>query len=186
MRKRVSASVGFAVLLLLIMLTVGHVYGQEQQTNYLQYQEPQPPATSILSSIAYVFTLLVTFVIVIALAYITSRFVGNKFKPTSVSQGGRILVIISLGANRTLQVVEVAGKVLLLGVTDHTINLLHELTDSEEIARLRDSSNQADNAEFEQIFSRQLLSLQQMSQKFPGVFSSNHSSDFPQEKGKRP
>ncbi len=186
MRKRVSASVGFTVLLLLIMLTVGHVYGQEQQTNYLQYQEPQPPATSILSSIAYVFTLLVTFAVVIALAYITSRFVGSKFKPASVSQGGRILIVLPLGANRTLQVVEVAGKVLLLGVTDHTINLLQELTDGEEIAKLRDNSSQAGNAEFEQIFAKQLLSLQRMSQKFPGVFSANHSADFPQEKGKRP
>ena len=173
------------MIVLLVMLTTGQVNCQEQQSNYLPYQEPQPPAISLLSSIAYVLTLLVTFAVVIALAYLTSRFLGNKLKAGSVSQGGRVLVIMPLGTNKTLQVVDVAGKVLLLGVTDHAVTLLLEVTDSEDIAKLRDSSTQPAYGEFERVFAKQFASLQQISQKFPGIFDTNHSSDFPPEKRKR-
>ena len=49
----------------------------------------------------------------------------------------RILSTVSLGTNKFIQIVDVAGKIFLLGVTDNNINLLTEIKDKEEIDRIR-------------------------------------------------
>jgi flagellar protein FliO/FliZ len=49
----------------------------------------------------------------------------------------RILSTVSLGTNKFIQIVDVAGKIFLLGVTDNNINLLTEIKDREEIDRIR-------------------------------------------------
>ncbi len=49
----------------------------------------------------------------------------------------QILSTVSLGTNKFVQIVDVAGKVFLLGVTDSSINLLTEIKDREEIDRIR-------------------------------------------------
>ena len=49
----------------------------------------------------------------------------------------QILSTVSLGANKFIQIVDVAGKLFLLGVTDSSINLLTEIKDKDEIDRIR-------------------------------------------------
>lgn len=49
----------------------------------------------------------------------------------------QVLSTVSVGTNKFLQVVDVAGKVFLLGVSDSNINLLTEIKDREEIDRIR-------------------------------------------------
>ena len=48
----------------------------------------------------------------------------------------KVLASHSLSPKRQLTVVEVAGRTLLLGVTDQSINLITEFTDTEELVRL--------------------------------------------------
>jgi len=48
-----------------------------------------------------------------------------------------ILSTVSLGPNKFIQIVDVAGKIFLLGVTDNNVNLLTEIKDREEIDRIR-------------------------------------------------
>jgi Flagellar biogenesis protein len=68
-------------------------------------------------------------------------------------------------------VVEVAGRVLLLGVTDHSITMLEEIIDQERIDKLKQQSVPISTApSFDSVLQRQLASLQQMSQKFPAIF----------------
>jgi len=65
----------------------------------------------------------------------------------------RILSTVSLGANKFIQIVDVAGKVFLLGVTDNNINLLTEVKDRDEIDRIRllsSSSTPAQGVSFQE------------------------------------
>lgn len=184
MSRKIPVSFRLVLLLFIFFLVTGSVYGQEQNSNYLKYQEPQAPTTSLISTVAYIFTLLITFVVVIGLAYFTSRFLGKKLGLSSGTLGNRILTVIPLGTNRSLHVVEVAGKILLLGVTEHSITLLQEITDSEEIAKLRNNPEITETLQtsFDQIFQHQIISLQHMSRKFPTVFGSKRNSEADQEK----
>ena len=59
----------------------------------------------------------------------------------------RILSTVSLGTNKFIQIVDVAGKIFLLGVTDNNINLLTEIKDKEEIDRIRLLSSRSTNVQ---------------------------------------
>lgn len=151
---------------------------------YLKYQEPQPPvASSTLSTFVYIISLVVTFTVVIALAYITSKFLGQKMGKLHSTGDNRVINTLPLGPNKAVYTVEIAGKFLILGVTEHSINLLHEVTTPEEIEKLKVLSPQEQQGSpFEQVFERQLSSLQQMSKKFPIVFKHGDHDD---KEGKR-
>lgn len=49
----------------------------------------------------------------------------------------KILSVVPLGQNKYIQVVDMAGKVLVLGITDNAINVLSEIHDKDEIDRMR-------------------------------------------------
>ncbi|MBR1420817.1 MAG: flagellar biosynthetic protein FliO [Selenomonadaceae bacterium] len=101
---------------------------------------PQVQGISFWSTAAYLFTLLLVFIFVLVLAYLAARFLSGKFSPTLNSHGGKILEHLALAPNRSICVVEMAGRVFLLGVTEHSINTLSEITDKDEIERLRADS----------------------------------------------
>ncbi len=48
-----------------------------------------------------------------------------------------ILSIVPIGQNKYLQVVDLAGKLLVLGITDNNISLISEITEKDEIDRIR-------------------------------------------------
>ncbi|MEN6413180.1 MAG: flagellar biosynthetic protein FliO [Veillonellales bacterium] len=155
-------------------------FAADSNGEYLTYQEPQLTASfSWWSTIGYVFSLLLTFALVIGLAYFTSRFLGQKMGRLSVTDDQKILATLPLGPNRAVYVVEIAGKCLVLGVTDHSISLLQELTESEQIEKMRAHLPAAPAAGFDSIFQRQLASLQHMTQKFPAVFDAYNKSSEP-------
>ncbi|MDD4601083.1 hypothetical protein SDC9_08881 [bioreactor metagenome] len=180
---------GIATIIgLFIILSVCQVWAAETTTGgYLAYQEPQPASSSSwLSTIAYVFSLIITFAVVIGLAYFASRFLGQKMGQMSVNSDNRILSTLVLGPNRSIQVVEVAGKVIVLGVTEHSITLLEEITDAsrlEKIQKLPTAVSPPNS--FDSVFQRQLASLQQMSHKFPTVFNRRDNSSQDTESEKR-
>ncbi|MGI6093457.1 MAG: flagellar biosynthetic protein FliO [Veillonellaceae bacterium] len=178
----------FIVLIvsLLVIMPAGEVWAAETTGEYLHYQEPQPSSTSWLANIAYVFSIIITFAVVIGLAYLTSRFLGQKMGQASANADHRVLATLMLGPNRAIQVVDVAGKVLVLGVTDHNITLLEEITDEARIAGLRQqTATQSTPTSFDSVFQRQLASLQQMSQKFPTVFNNRNHHNHDNESEKR-
>jgi flagellar protein FliO/FliZ len=140
---------------------------------YLKYQEPQPSASSPFATFAYVISLVITFIAIIGLAYLTSKFLGQKLGKLNSSGNQRILLTFPLGPNKAVYIIEIAGKFLVLGVTDHNINLLQEITAPEEIEKLKQLNSSQPINTFEQVFEGHLSSLQNMSQKFPGVFKQN-------------
>lgn len=176
------------LLLIVVFIAATHiapVFAAAQPGDYLSYQEPKPAGTSWFSTIAYIFSLLVTFVVVIGLAYFTSRFVGQKVGKTAVSGDNKVVYTLPLGPNRGVYVVEIAGKFLVLGVTDHNINLLQEINDPEQAEKLHNLNPVMPANQFDVVFQRHLASLQQMSHKFPGVFNNNNRSENENEREKR-
>ncbi|MBP2628628.1 MAG: flagellar biosynthetic protein FliO [Firmicutes bacterium] len=177
-------------ILLLVVFFVGFdlgvtAYAAEPNGEYLQYQEPKPAVySSGLSTLTYIFSLLVTFTIVIGLAYFASRFLGQKMGNKLAVGSHKIVATLPLGANRAVYIVEIAGKFLALGVTDHTINVLQEITDIGEIEKMKKEPISVPEAQFDKVFQRQLASLQQWSPKFPNVFNAHHQ-DEQEHKGEK-
>ncbi len=70
--------------------------------------------------------------------YMFFKFVSQKAGlHVSGQEAIQILSTVSLGTNKFVQIVDVAGKVFLLGVSDSNINLLTEIKDREDIDRIR-------------------------------------------------
>jgi len=149
----------------------------EPSTGYLKYQDPAADNhPSILSTVAYVITSLILFAVIIGLAYIASKLLGNKIGKLTGYGDNRILITIPLGANRAVHVIEAAGKFLVIGVTEHTISLLQEITEKEEIAKLK-LHRPAEQAveSFNQLFHHHLASLKRMRTQYPAVFGTDQS-----------
>ncbi|MBE8953861.1 MAG: flagellar biosynthetic protein FliO [Quinella sp. 1Q7] len=133
---------------------------------YLEgYEEvnPQPTGVSWWSTLAYLVSLLVVFAVVLVMAYFAARFIGGRFNAARISaSGGRILENLPLGPNRSVCTVEMAGRVFLLGVTDHNINLLGEITDKDLIEHLHTQAiNSGD------MFSQEFGTLSDLVRKIP-------------------
>ena len=127
--------------------------------------DPKPSQMSWWSTLAYVISLVVVFAFVVVMAYFASKFLGGRFAKATTSGGGRIMEHLPLGPNKSVCVVELAGRTLMLGVTEHQVTLLGEVTDPEEIERLRRQS--IDQPLDDSIFASQLSTLDQLTQRVP-------------------
>lgn len=138
------------------------------------YQEAAAPSTGVSwwSTFAYLLSLLAVFLFVAMLAYLASKFLGNKLGALENGRSSKILEYLPLGAKQSVCAVEIAGKVILLGVTEQNITLLDEITDELEIGRLRsEAAEQTAGEQFPRIFEKQLLSLEKISRKFPAILN---------------
>ena len=130
--------------------------------------DPRPSSVSWWSTIAYLASLFAVFVFVVGLAYFAARFLGGHFAQQQLGYGGRVLSHLPLGPNRSVCVVEMADRVLLLGVTEHSITLLSEITDAAEIDKLR--REPSSSPVVPEMFSQQLGTLSEFVQKIPPLF----------------
>jgi flagellar protein FliO/FliZ len=161
------------MLLIILVIIAPITFAANGTGEYLQQvQEPQSASPSGFSVFAYVFSLLFTFGVVLALAYFTSKFWGSKFNQLSKNNNNKVLRTLSLGQHRAVYVVEIVDEYFVLGVTDHNITLLHKITSQEQIEQLKAQNVSTNSENFEVILRRQLNSLKDMSSKFPGVFGS--------------
>ena len=171
MGKRNIAMAGVAGLMFLALPDVALAAEEAAQGGYLsgyETQVSQPVAMSWWSTAAYLASLFVIFAFVVGMAYLAARFLGGHFAKPMQGRGGRIISHLPLGPNRSVCVVEVAGRFLLLGVTEHEISLLAEITDPEEVSRLQ---QQAVSAPLDvSMFSQQFGSLANLAQKIPPMF----------------
>jgi flagellar biogenesis protein FliO len=70
--------------------------------------------------------------------YMFYKFVTQKAGlQVSGHEAIKILSMVPVGPNRTLQLIDVAGKVYLLGISESGISMLTEIKDKEEIDRIR-------------------------------------------------
>jgi len=170
----------FCLLIALLVFCVEPTFAQAVQEassssgGYLsayQVNDAKPTPSSWWSTMAYLLSLMVVFAFVLGLAYFVSRLLGGKYAKIGIGSEGQILDNLPLGPNRAVCVVEIAGKVMVMGVTDHSITLLQEITDEFEIQQLRSKAvDKKVNNELQTIFSQQLSSLEQISRRIPAIF----------------
>ena len=127
--------------------------------------DPKPTSMSWWSTLAYIISLLIVFAFVVVMAYFASRFLSGRFCNTVSASGGRILDHLPLGPNRSVCVVELAGRFLMLGVCEGGISLLGEITDPREIEQLQRKA--VLNPIGDTAFSDQLNSIQQLVKRVP-------------------
>ena len=164
MIDRIKCYLPTALLLFCLIYFDGSVV--EAAGGYLEGYEdvdPRPTGVSWWSTLAYLLSLLAVFAVVIVMAYFAARFIGGRFNAARMStSGGRVLENLPLGPNRSVCTVEIAGRVFLLGVTDHNINLLSEITDKDLIEHLHAQSiNSGD------MFSQEFGALSGLVKKIP-------------------
>ena len=111
--------------------------------------------------------------------YYFYRFVTKK---TGIHSVGRdvikILSIVPVGQNKFLQVVDLAGRIMVIGVSDSSINLLTEIEDKDEIDRIRLLSSKSTPVQpggFQEYISKYITKL--FGSKIPGSGRSAHD-DF--------
>ncbi len=159
----------FGLALLLSMISEPSALAAEG--GYLSgYTEPDPRPTAVSwwSTLAYLLSLLAAFAFVLILAYFVSRFLSGRFAKAAGAAGGQLLSHLPLGPNRSVCIVELAERVFVLGVTEHSITLLREITDPEEIERLHRSSLASSGGT--DIFSSQMGTLEQLAKSIPSLF----------------
>jgi len=105
---------------------------------YLQYQEPVVTGgASASSTVTYVFYLLLVFAGVILLAYLSSKFIGNRF--SRLGAAGCLFHSMPLDHNKRIVFFELNGSILVLGVTEQSISLLKEISEASQVERLKES-----------------------------------------------
>lgn len=129
--------------------------------------DPKPSQMSWWSTLAYLISLVAVFAFVVVMAYFVSKFLSGRATKQASASGGKLMEHLPLGPNKSVCVVEIGGKVLLLGVTDHQITLLGEIEDLEEIERLRRQAvaRPLDNS----AFASQLSTLEELTRKVPSL-----------------
>ena len=75
---------------------------------------------------------------------------------------------VALGPKMSVAIVEIAGQMLILGVTEHNVTLLSEVTDPEEIDRLERTA--LTNNMPQGVFSEQFSALSGVLDKLPPIF----------------
>lgn len=167
------------------------VFSAAADNDFLKYQEPQSQV-SVLSNFYTILYFIAVFALILGLAYLTSKFVGNKMKPQSANMtGDTVIGSLSLGANKTLHLVQFAGRLLVLGVTEQKISLLADLTDSTDSEEIRESyladGQPQKHSRFLSAFNQQLGSFRQMPNRYPRSFGKYEEklSDSESEQEKR-
>jgi flagellar protein FliO/FliZ len=70
--------------------------------------------------------------------YYFYRFVSKKGGVSIFgSEAIKVLSVVPLGQNKYLNVVDLAGKIVVIGVSDNNINLITEITEKDQIDRIR-------------------------------------------------
>jgi len=92
----------------------------------------QNPAADV-SLVRVIVQILISLAVIGGLAYLTARFMKNNLQWRSQGEWIKVYEQQSLGLNKGLFITEVAGKVYVLGVTEHNISVISEITDQELI-----------------------------------------------------
>jgi len=101
--------------------------------------EPQGQAVEEPESYAWlIFKTILILGMLVAGFYYFFRYVTKK---AGMQVHGRdvlnVLAMVPVGPNKFLQIVDMAGRLLVIGVSDNSVNLLTEVRDKEEIDRIR-------------------------------------------------
>lgn len=157
----------------------------DQQNNLYDYEKP------VAEDESYSWMIIKTIIVLglmVSVFYYFFKFVTKK---TGIHPIGRevikILSMIPVGQNKYLHVVDLAGKIMVIGVSDSNINLITEIKDKDEIDRIRLLSSKSTPVEqvgFQEYITTQLskvinfIQTKQHKGKPPQFHVENEQSEF--------
>ncbi|NIQ18342.1 MAG: flagellar biosynthetic protein FliO, partial [Candidatus Aenigmarchaeota archaeon] len=102
-----------------------------------EYEEPDFGENKVSYPMLILRTVAVLGAIIVGLYLLFKFLVKNKSKIVTNSDVIKVLATYPLASNRMIQVVDIAGQVLVLGVSDSNINLITEVEDKEVVDRIK-------------------------------------------------
>jgi flagellar protein FliO/FliZ len=111
------------------------------ETPDYEYEDPEFNDNRISYPMMILRTVAVMGVIIIGVYFLFRVLVKKKSRLITNSEVIKVLATYPLAANRIIQVVDIGGQVLVLGVSDSSINLITELKDKEVIDQIRLASS---------------------------------------------
>lgn len=127
--------------------------GEETAPDY-EYTEPEFDQNRTSYPLLILRTVAVLAVIVVVIYLIFRFLLRSRSRVIADTEMIRVLATFPLAANRLIKVVDIAGKILVLGVTDANITLITEVEDKELVDRIRllSSKEGADRGSFKEQF----------------------------------
>ena len=153
-----------------VILPVGAVFAASKKLNLDSVADPQ--VTPMPSMVALFFRLVISLVIIVGITYLTMKLLRKNMKIFSKGVSIDVLDQYPFGVNKGVYITEIAGKVLVLGVTEHNINLITEITDPQVVSEI---VTKAKEKEMEPIIPQSILE-----RILPGLYSrpSSQKSSF--------
>ena len=150
----------------------------EQGAPAYEYTEPQFGDNRVSYSLLVLRTLAILAVLVVAVYIVMRIFLKNRRKVVTGTDIIKVIATYPLAGNKSIQIMEIAEKVFILGVTDSNINMITLVEDKETIDRIKLQSSKETKGGF-QSFKDQLMKL--ISGKaFTGQGQISNFSDFKQ------
>lgn len=115
-----------------------------------------------IGGIGQLLTVAVLFILVLALTYFTTRFVGNYQKEHFAGENLQIVETMRLSQNKLLQIVRAGDKYFAIAVCKDTVTLLGEIDGSEIMVKTQTTVT---NEKFENILNRLRKKEQKNSQE---------------------
>ncbi len=94
--------------------------------------------------------------LILPLVYVMTVLYARWMTPGGQARAIRVIETVSLGPHRTISLIEVADRILVVGATTQQISTLAELTDPEIVERLRALKPRAGDAAFRRILAERL------------------------------
>ncbi|HET7579074.1 MAG TPA: flagellar biosynthetic protein FliO [Bacillales bacterium] len=116
--------------------------GAGQKKQEVQNKQ-KAPLTTTSGTVWMFIKVILVLAVVVALIYFLLRFVNARTR--SYSEGRSIQNVggVSVGSNRSVQLVKIGGRVLVVGVGE-SVSLLKEIEDADEVGALLDENRQED------------------------------------------
>jgi flagellar biogenesis protein FliO len=107
------------------------------QDGLYSYEEPDFGGTEVSYTMLILRTVAIMGALLIGLYLVYRLLVRKKTRIVTDSEIIRVLATYPLATNRLIQIVDIAGDILVLGVSDANINLLSRVDDQEAIDRIK-------------------------------------------------
>lgn len=116
-----------------------------------QIKDSEPVKYSSWDNALQLIGLFIILILILIAAYYTSRFVGNVKLGQLKDSNFKVIDVYRISANKMLQIVKVADKYVVIGISKDQITYIMELDESEILSREHKDN---DKQSFRQIFEK--------------------------------
>ncbi|HHT87526.1 MAG TPA: flagellar biosynthetic protein FliO [Clostridiales bacterium] len=113
--------------------------------------EAEPEAFSSTDSVLQLLSLCLLLIVILIAAYYTSKFIGRYKMGQLKDSNIRIIEAYRLGTNKMLQIVKIANKYVVLGISKDQIIYITELDESEVLTH---DIHEGEKLSFRQIYEK--------------------------------